>query len=157
MFVAVAASIMLAGCGPDTSHEIESKRQEQLNMQATQAVGMPAINNFAEKRMMKDIIEMRDKNVPTTTYITDMNGKLHKRCDSIGFGLPYSTQYTNPQTEQISSSHYVVLPQADPNGLYSPSSAEGTWVLCVNRKTGKAQPVYFEDRVTVSPIELYND
>ena len=151
---AVITASMLAGCLPDNSHEIESKRQEALNMQAVQMVGMPSIVNFAEKRMMKDILELRDQNTPTTTYVTDVNGKLHKRCDSIGYGLPYATQFTNPQSEAVSGSHYVVLPQADPNGLYSPAAAEGTWVMCVNHKTGKPVPVYIEDRVTVSPIDL---
>ena len=154
IIAALTAATMLAGCGPETSHQLEAKQQEQLSMQATQIVGMPAITNFAEKRMMKDILELRDKDVATTTYVRDMNGKLHKVCDSIGFGLPYATQFTNPQTEHYASSHYVVLPQADPNGLYSPATAEGTWILCVNHKTGKPVPVYIEDRVTVSPMEL---
>ena len=25
-----------------------------------------------------------------------MNGGYHKVCDSLGYGLPYATQYTNP-------------------------------------------------------------
>jgi len=154
IIAALTAATMLAGCGPETSHQRESKQQEAMSLQAVEAVGMPSIPNFAEKRMMKDILELRDKDVATTTYITDMNGKLHKRCDSIGYGLPYATQYTNPQTEHYASSHYVVLPQSDPNGLYSPASADGTWVMCVNHKTGKPVPVYIEDRVTVSPIDL---
>ena len=135
-----------------TSTQIERKKQEEMSLQAVQSVGMPAITNFAEKRMMKDILELRDQNVATITYVTDMNGRLHKRCNSIGYGLPYATQYTNPQ-RSISDTHgLATLPQADPNGLYSPASAEGTWVMCVFN--GKPRPVYIEDRVTVSPEAL---
>jgi hypothetical protein len=152
----VAVATLLTACDQQpTSTQIERRKQEELSMQAVTQVGMPAITNFAEKRMMKDIMELRDQNVATTTYITDMNGKLHKICNSIGYGLPYATQYTNPQRIAYDSGHgSVTLPQADPNGLYSPASADGTWVLCVDAKTGKAKPVFIEPRVIVSPIPL---
>jgi len=104
--------------------------------------------------MMKDIIELRDQNVATTTYIVDMNGKTHKICNSVGYGLPYATQYTNPSRVVYDSGHGgQVIPQADPNGLYSPASADGTWVLCVS-KDGKPKPVFIEPRIIVSPIPL---
>ena len=149
--------VMLTACLDDqpTSGQIERKKQEELSLQAVQQVGMPAITNFAEKRMMKDILELRDQNVATTTYLVGMNNQLTKVCDSVGYGLPYATQYTNPQRVTGDGTHgYVTLPQADPNGLYSPASADGTWVLCVDHKDGKAKPVFIEPRIIVSPIAL---
>ena len=104
--------------------------------------------------MFKDILELRDKNVPTTTYLVGMNNQLTKVCDSVGYGLPYATQYTNPQMRVGSQNGVVTLPQADPNGLYSPASADGTWVLCVDHKDGKAKPIYIEPRIIVSPFAL---
>ena len=147
---------VLAACDQQpTSTQIERKKQEEMSLQAVQSVGMPAITNFAEKRMMKDILELRDKSAPTTTYLVGMNNQLTKLCDSIGYGLPYATQYTNPQRVTGDGTHgYVTLPQADPNGLYSPAAAEGTWILCVDHKDGKAKPLYVEPRVIVSPISL---
>jgi hypothetical protein len=156
---AVLAAFSLYGCDErrPNSDEIQRKQQEQISLQSTQSVGMPSITNFAEKRMMKDILELRDQNKVTTTYIVDMNGKLHKICDSVGYGLPYATQYTNPQRIDYGYNHSVVtLPQADPNGLFSPANAEGTWVLCVDHKTGKPQPLYVEPRVIISPFPLDN-
>ena len=139
----------------ETSTQIERKKQEELSLQAVQSVGMPAITNFAEKRMFKDILELRDRSVPTTTYLVGMNNQLTKLCDSVGYGLPYATQYTNPMRVGGDGTHgYVTLPHADPNGLYSPASAEGTWILCVDHKDGKAKPIYVEPRVIVSPIAL---
>ena len=154
MLLAIAATVLLAACDQrPTSTQIERAKQEEMSLQAVQSVGMPAITNFAEKRMMKDILELRDQNVATITYVTDINGRLHKRCNSIGYGLPYATQYTNPQKIVYDSAHgSQVISQADPNGLYSPASAEGTWVMCVFN--GKPKPVYIEDRVTVSPDAL---
>jgi len=90
----------------------------------------------------------------TTTYIVDLYGKLHKVCDSIGYGIPYATQYTNPQMIDGNSSRYLAMPQADPNGLYSPAQAEGTWVQCRDPATKKLFVVYLEPRVVVSPYPL---
>jgi len=151
------ASGVLTACQPmpESSAKIERRKQEELSLQAVQQVGMPSIVNFAEKRMMKDILEIRDQDVATTTYIVGMNGELHKLCNSVGYGLPYATQYTNPQAMQNDEvGHWSLLPQADPNGLYSPASADGTWVQCVDPKSGKARVVYIEPRIIVSPIPL---
>jgi hypothetical protein len=151
----VAVATLLTACDvKETSTQIERRKQEELSLQGVQSVGMPSIVNFAEKRMMKDIIELRDQNVATYVYITDMNGKLHKVCNAVGYGLPYATQYTNPMRISGDGHGNVTIPQADPNGLYSPASADGTWVLCVDTKSGKPKPVYIEPRVIVSPIAL---
>jgi hypothetical protein len=50
-----------------------------------------------------------------------------------------------------------VIEQQEPNGLFSPSSAEGTWVPCVDEK-GKITPVYEERKVSVflRPMEEIN-
>ena len=155
LLVTALSTLALTACDQtQTSTQIERQKQEELSKRGVESVGMPAITNFAEKRMMKDILELRDQNTPTTTYIVDLNGNRHKLCDSIGFGLPYATQYTNPQRISGDGHGYVTLPQADPNGLYSPASAEGTWVLCVNPKTKKAAPLYIEPRIIVSPFPL---
>ena len=153
----VIATGLLTACGPqhESSTQIERRKQEELSLNAVQQVGMPSITNFAEKRMMKDIMELRDRNVATTTYLVGMNNQLTKVCNSIGYGLPYATQYTNPSRVVYDAGHgSQVIPQADPNGLYSPASADGTWVLCVDKKDGKAKPVFIEPRIIVSPIPL---
>ena len=145
----------LAACDvKPTSTQIERQKQEELSLMAVQSVGMPAITNFAEKRMFKDILELRDMSVATTTYLVGMNNQLTKVCDSVGYGLPYATQYTNPQRVADYTHGVTTLPQADPNGLYSPASADGTWVLCVDHKDGKAKPVYIEPRILVSPFPI---
>lgn len=145
----------LTGCD-QSADELQRQQQEKISEQGNMTVGMPGISNFFEKRLMKTILEMRDDPAMVTyTYITDFNGHLHLRCNSIGYGLPYATQYTNPsKIDSTFSSQTHVLPQADPNGLFSPSAAEGTWVLCHDPKSNKNYPVYFEDRVTVSPFPL---
>ena len=158
--IAVALCALVSACGPVTqsSDSIQNQQQERLSKQSVQSVGLPAIVNFQEKRILKDILELRDQpNLVTYTYITDMGGHLHKVCDSIGYGVPYATQYTNPQklVSVYDNDHgRVPMPQADPNGLFSPPSADGTWVLC--RVPGKddVKPVYIEPHIITSPFPL---
>lgn len=151
--------LMLSACdeAPASSRQVEAAAQERQSSAAIATVGMPAINNFQEKRMMKMVLELRDTALATVTYTQDMNGNLHKLCDSIGYGLPYATQFTNPQ--KVIGSDYeghpmATIAQADPNGLYSPASADGTWVMCVNPTTKKATPMYVEPHIIVSTYEL---
>ena len=150
------SAVALTGCMEEhaSSDQIQREKQEQLSLQATQSVGMPAITNFAEKRMAKDIIELRDQNAATITYLVDMNNKLRKLCNSVGFGLPYATQFTNPMRTTYNERGLTTIPQADPNGLFSPASADATWVFCVNPETKKATPMYVEPKIIVSTFAL---
>ena len=51
----------------------------------------------------------------------------------------------------------ATVAQADPNGLFAPASADGTWVMCLDPKTKEVKPVYIEPRVIVTPFELPED
>lgn len=142
-----------------SSDQIQQDQQEKILAEGTAQTGMPAIKNFRERKLLKDIIEMRDNETLTTyTYIVaEMTGKTVFLCNSIGYGIPAATQYTNPQKADYQYSARLVMPQADPNGLFSPSAAEGTWVMCVDPNGGekaKTLPVYVEPRIMVSPFKL---
>lgn len=153
----IAAALMLAACVEDTSADAKQRhQQEALSAQGNSVVGMPSIVNFQEKRILKDIIEKRDTALVTIAYTQDMNGVLHKLCDSVGYGISAATQYTNPQRVWMSGggNHSQVIPQADPNGLFSPASAEGTWIMCKNPNGSDVAAVYVEPRVIVSPFPL---
>lgn len=145
---AAVAALGLAGC-EDDSTRVERQKQEQLSMQGVAVVGMPAIVNFAEKKMMKDIIELRDRMAPTYTYLVgEQAGTVgEKICDSLGYGLPAATQYTSPQKLAYDGHGSIALPQADPNGLYSPAAAEGTWIMCKVPGSDKIAPQYIEGRI----------
>ena len=152
---------LLTGCNDPvpTSDQTQRQKQEALSQQGNALVGMPAIVSFAEKRQLKDILELRDKTPVTYVYETDMNGKLHLRCVGVGYGFSGATQYTNPQRvvePGVTGGQYayLTLPQADPNGLFSPASDEGTWVMCKDPSSDKIAPVRFEPRMTISPFKL---
>jgi hypothetical protein len=133
-----------------TSDRLQHDQQEVL-LRAADAIGMPTIVNFEERKMLKRILEIRDQAINTTTYIVDMNGHPHKICDSIGYGFPYSTQFTNPEQNPLKT---VVLSQAEPNGLFSSPTSEGAWISCVDPVSKHMQVVYVEPRVIVSPFPL---
>ncbi len=142
----------LAACAPDTADQKQNRMQEALLDQSVQSIGVPTITAFAEKRLLKDIFELRDKLVPTYSYLAgEMNGTIgEKICDSVGFGIPYATQYTSPQKRDWGNGGVTLaLPQADPNGLFSPASAEGTWVLCKVPGSDKIMPQYIEPKIIV--------
>lgn len=144
----------------ETSDSKQQAEQERLLGEGTAAVGMPAIKNFRERRLLKEILELRDQTgLVTYTYImSEQTGKSIFLGESIGYGIPYATQFTNPQKIQWhgSSSSYTrfVMPQADPNGLFSPTSAEGTWVMLKDPNGKEVRPVYIEPKIIVSPFKL---
>ena len=165
--VVLIASASLGAC-QDESGQARESRQTQLNMnQASTIVGMPGITNFTEKRMLKMIYELRDNpKLVTYAYYVDLNGKRHKVCPStsLGYGFPYATQYTAPKAPRITAPSYPSgeqgpwhtfdADQPEPNGLYMPNAAEGTWVLCLAPDGKNVLPVYVEPRVMVYPFEM---
>jgi hypothetical protein len=145
----------VVGC-EETSDTKQRDAQEQILKEATSQTGMPAIKNFRERKLMKQIIEMRDQEgLVTYTYtFPEVSGIPVFLCNSVGYGLPAAMQYTNPQKYLWKGDGHM-MPQADPNGLFSPESAEGTWVLCSDPSgKGKTKPVYVEPRIIVSPFKL---
>lgn len=157
------------GCSNPSSDTIQREQQEKILKEGTSQVGMPAIKNFRERKILKDILELRDQTglvtytyvenlVPTVTKgVTAKGGKFTFFCDSIGYPIPYSTQYTNPEKLAGYTNESSVLPQADPNGLFSPASAEGTWVMCKDPGSDKFGVVYSEPKLVALPFKLTLD
>ena len=160
IYATLLLPLALAACGPQkTQNDIQRQQESQITTQGVQAVGMPAIANFREMRELKTIYEMRDQNnLSTWTYLFAQNtGKYILLCESVGYPIPYSAQFTAPTTMQTynlagqtgaGQAYYGSedLPQADPNGLYTPDSAAGTWVLCLGPDK-QTHPVYAEPDV----------
>lgn len=109
-----------------TSTEIEREKQEYLSKQAIESVGLPNISNFYEKKTLKKILEMRDNPKLINYFYTknEMTGKWVYEGKCIGFGISYTTQYTNPEKMghldggQYEAKNPYTLPQADGVGLF---------------------------------------
>ena len=91
---------------------------------------------------------------------SDYQGKLMYIGKCIGFGVPFSAQYTNPD-KVVDDPHGSwdaggkVIPQADPNGLYMPTASSATWLMMIDPKTNEPRPVYIEPEIVVSPFKLH--
>lgn len=161
VIAAVLATLAFVACEKvPTTDQKQADAQAAAFDEAHAQIGMPAITNFAERRMMKDLLERRDKPFPTHTYVfNERLSCLDYLGPSVGYGLPYAAQYTSPtRVQDVSRSsshyHYEQVPQAEPNGLFMPDTAEGTWVMLKDPNSDDVQPVYVEPRIVVSPFRL---
>ncbi len=99
-FIIATIAALLIGCGESgvpTSDQTQARQQEQAAQEANAQTGFPGITKFTEKKMVKMLYERRDSEIATFSYVMDMNGRLFHVCDSIGYGLPYGVQFTNPE------------------------------------------------------------
>ena len=165
IMMVVALMVVGFGCGEQTtkSDTMVQGQQEQSMQEMVRQTGLPSISNFTEKKMMKMLYELRDKeDLVCHAYLMNvMTGEVGQylgKC--IGYGLPASTQYSNPEKTVskrmgFDSGYFVgTLPQAEPNGLFMPEGLSATWLMMIDPTTGEARPVYIEPQIIVSPFEL---
>lgn len=142
-----------------TGEQVDRQQTQQLQAEAAKEVGLPNITNFTEKKLAVKLAELRDQpNLATYTYVQGLDGRLICLGRSIGYGLPYATQITNPMTVERYDGEYnggnVAIPQPDPSTLYSPAEADATWVMLVGAD-GQAKATYVEPKITVTPESLH--
>lgn len=159
---------LLLGCQePKVENVADNKMAEATEKfmdEAQRQVGMPAITNFQERKLAKMIFELRDKeDLICHAYITSYTGELIYLGKCLGYGLPYSIQFTNPKkivdARNLGFSKYQdagelqVVPQVDPNGLFMPEGLSATWIMLLDDQ-GEPHPVYIEQEIIVSPFKL---
>lgn len=154
----------LSGCTSvvrePTVEQQESQTVKQNMQEMQREIGAPLIDDFFEKKMAKQIFELRDNSdLITYAYMVNLDGKFIYLGQCIGFGLPYSVQYTNPEILKQGGSHNygywaTTLPQADPNGLYMPEGLSATWLMLINEETGEPEIIYTEPSIIVTQSKL---
>lgn len=155
LFLAMVAMI---GCSGENTADTRQREQTEIALaEADRQIGMPNIVNFQQRKLMKMIYELCDKeDLVCYAYIkSDYQGKLVFIGKCIGFGIPFSAQYTNP--ERLAFPRWrdsSILPQADPNGLFMPTSSSATWLMMLDPETKEPRPVYTEPEIVVSPFPL---
>ena len=143
----------------DSTDDKMRANQEKLIAEGNRQVGFPAMINYQEKKNLKMIYELRDqeKMICYAYLWNEFNGKLIFVGKCLGYGIPYATQFSNPEKREHDGNYTheygYEIPQAEPNGLYMPPAAEGTWLLMLD-EAGVSHPVYCEPRVIVSPFKL---
>jgi len=157
------AVILLTSCDSTTttnSDKVLQQKTEIAMQEANRQLGMPAIVNFQEKKNLKWIYELCDQeNLICYAYLfNEMQGEIGQYLgECIGYGIPYSTQYSNPEklvNPYTGGIDYIALPQAEPNGLFKPTGLSATWLIMIDPKTKQPRPVYIEPMIIVSPFKL---
>jgi hypothetical protein len=166
LLVMVIGILFIVGCDGTTTVAVDSEVQQaqttkKIMNEMNNQIGMPDIKEFYEKKMAKEIFELRDNSkLITYAYSQNLNGKFVYIGRCMGFGLPYSTQYTNPEkVDFVDGGEYdalnpYVLPQADPNGLFTSNGVSATWLMLINEETGKPEIMYYEPTIAVHQSKL---
>lgn len=168
--ILIIAIVTLFGCNdrnPEPQSDIDmQKKNEQILQESSKQLGMPAIINFQEKKNLKWIYELCDKeNLVCYAYLfNEMEGSVGQYLgECIGYGIPYSTQYSNPDKlvdvrdfgiRAYEDNASAVIPQAEPNGLFKPTGLSATWLIMIDPTTKETRPVYIEPQIIVSPFKL---
>lgn len=153
LILMLICSVVIGCDGSESSDKITSQQQEKMMKEQVAQLGLPAIVNNTEKAMLKMILEKRDdpKLINYLYTFSQMKGEFIYIGKIIGYPMPYSTQYTNPfrvmRNSETDMTGNATIPQADPNGLFSPASAEATWCMMINPNTNKPEIQYFEEKV----------
>ena len=159
LLFSLASILMSASCENQPSSDAKaSAQQEQIAKELAAQTGMPSVKNATMKKQLKMIIEECDKqNLICYAYIIpEMTGRPVLLGKCLGYGIPYATQYTNPEKISRENQYGIAtLPQADPDGLFKPGGADGTWLLLIDPATNEPHPVFCEPKVLVTPFKLF--
>lgn len=155
--IAIGFVLMSASECDNTTDSQQAAKTEQLQDRSNSLLGLPNISNFAEKRLVKELYELRDQTkLVTYTYtLSVQTGLFVFQGKSIGFGVPGAVQYSNPE-RIIQGGSYNTIPQPEPNGLFMPPGMDASWVKLINPITGEESPTYIEQSITVSLYPLPN-
>ena len=114
---------------------------------------VPDLGGYSlERANLIRIMILRNQKIATYSYFFTITGTIIEVCPSQGFPFPYATQLTAPEVYRYTG---VTVPQAEINSLYSPQSADASWVLCV--VDGIAVPTYFEEKIEAFPYRIKAD
>lgn len=124
---------------------------------------VPIFATSAYRRQLTEIEAVEALGTPTTAFMmppgwgSSNGGPLphpFKTCPAQGLPIPNSTQLTNP--DEIVQDPYgggtnlnnggLVIPRADPIGVYTPTTGTGTYVTCLGRG-GSLVAAYWEGDV----------
>jgi hypothetical protein len=143
----------------NTAEVKQRENMEKLQEEQQRQIGDPVIDNFFEKKMFKKIYELRDNaDLICYAYTRNLEGKYIFEGKCVGYGLPYSVQYYNPE-KVVDAEEYLgyglidepiaVIGQPEPNGMHMPEGLSATWIIRID-EDGKLVPDYYEPNLVVT-------
>lgn len=107
----------------------------------------PNITNYYEYLQLRQIYESRDNpNLILNAYLQSLDGSLRCLGRVKGFGVPYGTQFSPP------NSGSTAVPE--PNALYPSGSTSADWVQLIDPKTGKVFITFVEPSLVITQVTL---
>jgi len=152
LFAGVA--LALAACSQSSINNDRVQTDRQLSQyQAVQPV--PFFNWSQDRAVLIQIYEAKNQARQTWSVFYSATGVPQAMCSSVGYPIPANTQLTSPDQIAYGSAGTALgtVSQMEPNGVYSTTGANGTYVMCL-RPSGKAAAVYSESWVTAYPYEV---
>lgn len=154
----LSASSCDEGNSPQQAKETNQVDKQQETYQNNQPVH--SYNYSPERDALQQIYDARMRIVDTWTVVYSYGKPIHVSATK-GYPIPYTTQLTNTQralSNGVSCSNCwaVTLPQAEPNGLFTGTTA-ATWILEVRKLPGggaETVPVYCESEVDAFPYPV---
>lgn len=149
LLVLAIVSLLLSACAESA---VSNEKYKVLDQQKIYGENQP-IPQFdwsLERDVLIQLYSMRNDAISTYTVVVSSFGNLLWECPSIGYPIPADTQLTAPEFYYSSG---AVLPQAEPNGLFSSKNTVGTWVMCV-LEDGTVYPVYTEMNANTFPFPV---
>lgn len=152
--IAVSVCCGAASCGGQSSgQKAENKAQQQDEASLVADQPVPHYNYSQIRQTAIDAQDISANGTQTTSLFFLMgNPDPIFTCPSLGEPVPNTAQLTNPQQVVTQDSQgngisgSATIGQMDPNGIYAPSSSEGTYVICVNG-SGAKYLQYWEGQV----------
>lgn len=143
----------LAACTQESiandTAQVDKQQQQYAKVQP-----LPFYDWSQDRAAMIQIYNAKNEQRQTYAVITAQGtGAAIFACPSIGYPIPADTQLTNPDQALGNSYQGSVVQQAEPNGLYSSTNTDATYVLCL-RDDGKITPIYTEQKVTLFPFPV---
>jgi hypothetical protein len=140
LLVALTAIFALSACTESARYEDE-KTSEAILQDLQKAHPVPKFKYSQYRQNLVEIVTAQADATPTTTFFFNQGVKDPvASCPSVGFPIPTTAQLTNP--DQTAGSNGAVLPQVEPNGVFTGEST-GTYVICRDAN-GRGYADYWE-------------
>lgn len=157
---AAALAVSLAACNGNNNGQQQENAQQKADTTSLEASQpLPHYNYSQIRQTLIDAEGISANGTQTTSFFFQMgNQDPVYSCPSLGEPVANSSSLSNPQQGAGVSgvSGAIAIGQMDPDGIYTPTSSSGTYVICLS-SSGQPYLDYWEgDVFTVSGAAEWN-
>lgn len=144
-FAAIAVTAVLglsvAACTTSTSAgtNVEQNTEGAQATQYSQSQPIPFFKWSLERQVLIDAETASAEGDQSTSFFFNFGIQDPiMTCPSLGMAVPDTSQLSNPeqvvsnrQNKRLPSGDWTNMPQADPFGVFTPATSDGTYVICI--------------------------